>query len=139
MPTHCTITHFRFRAGWINGIKCGLFSNHTPLGQTTLRVGIRIVYYRKLRLEVGMWDNERKGEGKTRCRLIACSSRKTPRGPPGLMSTSDGRIALNSTICLLDIYTAEGFGIQSRPVMYNLTIRKCTSPPLLAPRLKIFT
>ena len=27
---------------------------------------------------------------------------------------------------------------ESRPVMYNLTIRKCTSPPLLAPSLKIF-
>ena len=29
-----------------------------------------------------MWDDdERKGEGETRCRLIACSSRKVPRGP----------------------------------------------------------
>ena len=29
-----------------------------------------------------MWDDddERKGEGETRCRLIACSSRKAPRG-----------------------------------------------------------
>ena len=34
--------------------------------------------------------------------------------------------------------TAEGFGIYSRPMMYNLVIRKCTSPPFLAPRLKIF-
>ena len=48
------------------------------------------------------------------------------------------QIAINSSICLLNIYTAEGFGIKSRPVMYNLAIRKCTSPPLLAPRLKIF-
>ena len=40
-----------------------------------------------------VWDDdERKGEGETRCRLIACSSRKAPRGPPGLMSPSDGRI-----------------------------------------------
>ena len=39
---------------------------------------------------------------------------------------------------LLNIHTAEGFAILSRPVMYNLAIRKCTSPPLLAPRLKIF-
>ena len=33
-----------------------------------------------------MWDDdyERKGEGETQCRLIACSSRKAPRGPPGL-------------------------------------------------------
>ena len=56
-------------------------------------------------------DDERKGEGETRCRLIACSSRKAPRGPPGFTSPSDGRIAFNSTICLLNIDTAEGFGI----------------------------
>ena len=32
-----------------------------------------------------LWDDdERKGEGETRCRLIACSSRIAPRGPPGL-------------------------------------------------------
>ena len=42
-------------------------------------------------------DDERKGEGEIRCRLIACSSRKAPRGPPGLTSPSDGRIAINST------------------------------------------
>ena len=34
-------------------------------------------------------DDERKGEGETRCRLIVCSSRKAPRGPPGLTSPSD--------------------------------------------------
>ena len=56
-------------------------------------------------------ENERKGEGETRCWLIACSSRKAPRGPPDLTSPSDGRIAINSTICLLNIHTAEGFGI----------------------------
>ena len=56
-------------------------------------------------------DDERKGEGETRCRIIACSSRKAPRGPPGLTSPSDGRIAINSIICLLNIHTAEGFGI----------------------------
>ena len=39
MPTHCTITCFGFHARWIDGVKCGLFSNHAPLGQTTLRVG----------------------------------------------------------------------------------------------------
>ena len=44
------------------------------------------------------YDDERKGEGETRCRLIACSSRKAPRGPPGLTSPSDGRIAINSII-----------------------------------------
>ena len=39
MPTHCTIMRFGFHARWIDGVKCGLFSNHTPLEQTTLRVG----------------------------------------------------------------------------------------------------
>ena len=59
-----------------------------------------------------VWDDdEKKGEGETRCRLIACSSRKAPRGPLGLTSSSDGRIAINSIICLLNIHTAEGFGI----------------------------
>ena len=48
------------------------------------------------------------------------------------------RIAMNSIICLLNIHTAEGFGIQSTTVMYNLAIRKCASPSFLAPRLKIF-
>ena len=55
-----------------------------------------------------VWDDdERKGEGETRCRLIACSSRKAPRGPPGLTSPSDGQIAINSTICLLNIRRGE--------------------------------
>ena len=59
-----------------------------------------------------VWDDdERKGEGETRCQLIACSSRKALKGPPGLTSPSDGRIAINSTICLLNLHTAEGFGI----------------------------
>ena len=34
---------------------------------------------------------------------------KAPRGPSGLTSPSDGRVAINSTICLLNICTAEGF------------------------------
>ena len=38
MPTHCTITRFGFCAMRIDGVKYGLFSNHAPLGQTTLRV-----------------------------------------------------------------------------------------------------
>ena len=37
MPTHYTITCFGFHVGGIDGIECGLFSNHAPLGQTTLR------------------------------------------------------------------------------------------------------
>ena len=34
MPTHCTITCFGFRARRIDGVECGLFSIHAPLGQT---------------------------------------------------------------------------------------------------------
>ena len=79
------------------------------------------LYSEREKVEVGVivsvtvcvvWDcDERKGEGETRCRLIDCSSRKAPRGPPGLTSPSDGRTAINSIICLLNIHTAEGFGI----------------------------
>ena len=73
--------------------------------KVTVYVTVCVVFCR-------VWDDdERKGEGETRCRLKACSSLKAPRGPPGLMSPSDGRIAMNSTICLLNIRTAEGFGI----------------------------
>ena len=28
MPTHCTIMRFGFHARWIDGVKCGLLSNH---------------------------------------------------------------------------------------------------------------
>ena len=51
-----------------------------------------------------MWDDdERKGEGETRCQLRAYSSRKAPRRPPGLTTPSDGQITINSIICLLNI------------------------------------
>ena len=128
MPTHCTSTCYGFHARRIDDVKCCLLSNHAPLVRTRLRVG-------------RVWDDdddERRGEGETRCRLIAWSSRKTSRGPPSLTSPSDERITINSTMCLRNMYTAERFGIYSRPVMYNLAIRKCTFSPLLAPRLKIF-
>ena len=61
-------------------------------------------------LYCGVWDedDERKGQGETQCRLIACSSQKAPRGPPGLTSPSNGRIAINSIICLLDIQYITG-------------------------------
>ena len=39
-------------------------------------------------------------KGREKVKPGACSSRKAPRGP----SPSDGRIAINSTICLLNIY-----------------------------------
>ena len=44
MPIHCTITSFVFRTRRIDGVECGLSSNHAPLGQTTLRVGRVSVY-----------------------------------------------------------------------------------------------
>ena len=68
----------------------------------------------------GVWDDdERKGEGETWCQLIACSSQKAPRGPPGLMSPSHGQIAINGTICLLNIYTVDA--------AYNWRSQKCNS------------
>ena len=43
-------------------------------------------------------------KGREKVKPGACSSRKAPRGPPSLTSPSDGRIAINSTICLHNIY-----------------------------------
>ena len=75
--------------------------------EVRMTVSVMFVY-----CNCAVWDDdETKGEGETRCRLIACSSRKAPRGPPDLTSPSDGRITIKSTICLLNIHTAEGFGI----------------------------
>ena len=66
----CTITRLGFHTRQTDGVECGLFFIHAPLGQTTLCV-------RRLRDD----DNDdRKGEGETQCRLKACSSRKAPRG-----------------------------------------------------------
>ena len=50
-------------------------------------------------------------KGREKVKPGAGSSRKAPTGLPGLTSPSEGRIAMNSTIRLLNIYTAEGFGI----------------------------
>ena len=46
----CQPTALLRAAGSAQGVECGLFSNHAPLGQTTLRVGrvSVIVYWRKL-------------------------------------------------------------------------------------------
>ena len=38
LPTHCTITYFGLPTRQTDGVKCGLFSNHASLGQTTLRM-----------------------------------------------------------------------------------------------------
>ena len=53
MPTHCTIKRIGLRERRIDGVKCGLFSNHAPLGQTTLRVG-RYLYSVLEKAEVRM-------------------------------------------------------------------------------------
>ena len=53
MPTHCTITCFGFHARWIDGIKCGLFSNYAPLGQITLRVD-EYLYSVREKVQVGV-------------------------------------------------------------------------------------
>ena len=52
IPTHCTITHFGFRSGRIDGVECGLFfkSRTTWAGHFTCETSICIVYCRKLRL-----------------------------------------------------------------------------------------
>ena len=52
----------------IDGVRCGLSSNHAPLGDHfTFGTSICIVYSRKLR-----WDDNNKREGEIRCRLIVC-------------------------------------------------------------------
>ena len=94
---------FDSRTAWADYITCGM--------------SISIVYYRKLEWQyvclcsiIVLWSVRCWWwEVETRCRLIAFSSRKAPRGPPDLTSPSDGRIAINSTKCLLNTRTAEGF------------------------------
>ena len=59
-------------------------------------------------------DDERKGEVETRCRLIACLLEKHQGGRHPRTNRYEqyyGYMAMNSTICLLNIHTAEGFGI----------------------------
>ena len=122
MPTRSIITCFRFHSRRIDGVKFGLFLNHAPLGDTTLRVGRVSVQCTAESLVQGnckcnclcnviVLCGMMMREGETRCRPIACSSRKAPRGLPRLTFPSDGRIAINSTICLLNIHTVEGSGI----------------------------
>ena len=61
-----------------------------------------------------MWDDddERKGEGETRCWLIACSSQKAPRGLRGLTSPSDGRIAI---VGLEEMVLFSGLLVEGQP------------------------
>ena len=106
--------------GSIDGIECGLFLIHAPLGQTTLLVG-------------QVWDDERKGEGESQCWLIAYSSRKAQRRPPGLTSPSDGQIAINSIICLQHIHCGRVWNlIQASDVQYT-----DSKMYISAPRLKL--
>ena len=67
------------------------------LEKVEVRVTVSVTVCVVLLCCVGWWWKEGR-RWKTQCRLIACSSRKAPRGPPGLTSPSDGRIAINSTI-----------------------------------------
>ena len=62
-----TITRFGFHARRIDGVKCGIFSNHAQLGQTTLRVG-RVKYLSSV-LE------------KVEVRVIVCVKVKPGAGP----------------------------------------------------------
>ena len=93
---------------WADHIVCGM-SIYIVREKVEVRMTVSVTVCVVLLCCMEWWWKE--GEGDTRCRLIAFSSRKVPRGPPGLTSPSDGRIAINSTICLLNIHTAEGFGI----------------------------
>ena len=47
MPTHCTIMCFGFHARWIDGVKCGLFSNSAPLGADHITCGMSICSVRE--------------------------------------------------------------------------------------------
>ena len=106
----------RWRWVWSIFESCTTWADH-------ITCGMSIVYGRKLRFRVTVsvtvclvllcyvewWWKEGR-----RWNLVPAHSllfSKAPRGPPGLTSPSDGRIAINSTICLLNIHTAEEFGI----------------------------
>ena len=122
---------FNSRTAWADHITCG--------------TSICIVYWRKLRLgwlyvllfvysNCVVWaDDERKGEGEIRCRLIACSSRKARLNVPIRQTNRYKEYYMPSQ----HTYCGRCWNL-SKHVMYNPAIRKCTSPPLLAPRLKIF-
>ena len=113
---------FGFRAKRIDGVLVWSILNSRTACADHITCGNEYLYSVLEEVKVRMtvqcncvvWDeDERKGEGETRCWLMACSSRKAPRGPPGLTSPFHERISINSTICLLNIYiyTVEGFGI----------------------------
>ena len=140
---NCTIMRFgvlckvdRWHCVWSIFDSCTTWADHIMCGSS-----ISIVYWRKLRLgwlcgsvcvvQLCYWvwdDDERKGEGENLVPTYSLLFLKSTKGPPGLTSLSD--IAINSTICLLNIYYCGG------PTMNNLAIRKFTSPPFLVPKLK---
>ena len=87
MPTHCTITCFRFCAMRIDDVMWSFFSIHAPLRQTTLHGGCVavFVYWKKWGYGDCLWNcfcsvcciwddgDEGKGEGETGYRYIAYS------------------------------------------------------------------
>ena len=80
----------------------------------TFGTSICIVYCRKLRFRLTVcvkWDDddERKGRNGNPVPAHSLFFSKSTKGL-GLTSASDGRNAINSTICILNIHTAEGFG-----------------------------
>ena len=79
------------------------------------KVEVRVTKSNCLCSVIVVWDDEdRKGEGETRYRLIACSSRKAARGPPGLTSPPDDEslsTVLTYTLSQHTVHKAEGFGI----------------------------
>ena len=151
MPTHCTITCFGFHARRINGVKCDLFSNHAPLGQTTLCLGeylYRVLEKVEVRVTVSV----------TVCVMLLCcvglwrkeERRWNPVPAHSLFfsKSTKGASRLNVPIRRTNryqqyympsqhIYCGRAWNL-TKTVMYNLVIRKCTSPLHLAPRLKIF-
>ena len=117
MPTHCTITCFGFREmRWVWSI---FNSRNAWAHHITCGTSICMVYWRKLMLgwlyvwcNCVVWDDDEKGRRWNPVPAHSLLFSKSTKGPPGLTSPSNGRIAINSTICLLNIiYTAEGFGI----------------------------
>ena len=148
MPTHCTITCFEFHARWIDGAKCGLFSNHAPhyvwdeylysvLEKVEVRVTVSVTVCVVLLCCVGWWWKEGRRWNPVPAHSLLFSKR------------TNGAARLNVPIRRTNryqqyympsqhTYCGRVWNLIQDFVMYNLTIREGTSPPLLTPRLKIF-
>ena len=98
---------FGFHARWIDCVNCGLFSNYAPLGLYSVLEKVEVRVTVSVTVCVVWDDDERKGEGETRCRLFSKSTkgaarlnvpiRRTNRYQQYYMPSQHG--------------TAEGFGI----------------------------